>query len=174
LKLYPNLTNTLLLIFICVLIKYNHSTVTKGKIMLDSIKEAAENFCIHQIQKPHKLQDGATQKRTLIAYIDIISEDGKKYRAYIASDTAFMQRVSKLFLEEEESDEETLKDMTLETANLIIGSAKVIAEELGLNQYTIGTPKFEKIGAFDFDVDNAQTIKVDNDELTIAIKEMDV
>ncbi len=142
--------------------------------MLDSIKEAAENFCIHQIQEPHELQDGATQKRTLIAYIDIVSEDSKKYRAYIASDTAFMQRISKLFLEEDESDEETLKDMTLETANLIIGSAKVMAEKLGLNQYTIGTPKFKKIGAFDFDVDNAQTIKVDNDELTIAIKEIDV
>ncbi len=141
--------------------------------MLDTIKEAAENFCIHQIREPHQLEDGSTQKRTLIAYIDIETEDGRKYRAYIASDAKFMQRVSKLFLEEDESDEETLKEMTLETANLIIGSAKVIAQEIGETEYTISTPKFEKIGTFDFDVDNAKTIKIDNDELTIAIKEID-
>ena len=141
--------------------------------MLDTIKEAAENFCVHQIREPHKIQEGSTQKRTLIAYIDIDTQESKKYRAYIASDEDFMQRVSKLFLEEDQSDEETLKDMTLETANLIIGSAKVIAEETTENPYTIGTPKFEKVGEFDFDVDDAQTIKIDNDELTIAIKEID-
>jgi len=124
--------------------------------MLNTIKEAAENFCIHQIRQPHELKDGSTQKRTLIAYIDIDTRDNKKHRVYIASDTDFMQRVSKLFLEEDKSDEETLKDMTLETANLIIGSAKVIAEETSKNPYTIGTPKFEKVGAFDFDVDDAK------------------
>ena len=141
--------------------------------MLDTIKEAAENFCIHQIREPHELKEGSTQKRTLIAYIDIDTQDNKKYRVYIASDKEFMQRISKLFLEEDESDEETLKDMTLETANLIIGSAKVIAEKISKNPYAIGTPQFEKIGTFNFDVDDSQTIRVDNDEFTIAIKEID-
>ena len=141
--------------------------------MLDTIKEAAENFCIHQIREPHELKDGSTDKRTLIAYIDIDTQDNKKHRVYIASDKEFMQRVSKLFLEEDESDEETLKDMTLETANLIIGSAKVIAEEISNNPYTIGTPKFEKIGEFNFDVDDSKTIKIGDDELTVAIKEID-
>ena len=140
--------------------------------MLDTIKKAAENFCVHQIREPHEIKKGSTQKRTLIAYIDIDTQDNKKHRVYIASDADFMQRISKLFLEEEKSDEETLKDMTLETANLIIGSAKVIAEESNDDAYTIGTPKFEKIDKFDFDFDDAQTIKIGNDELTIAIKEM--
>jgi hypothetical protein len=142
--------------------------------MLNTIKRAAENFCIHQICEPHELIDGSTQKRTLIAYIDIDTLNNKKYRVYIASDENFMQRISKLFLEEDESDEETLKDMTLETTNLIVGSAKVIAEESNINQYTIGIPQFDKIGEFDFDFDEAQTIKVNNDELTVAIKELDV
>ena len=141
--------------------------------MLDTIKEAAENFCIHQIREPHEVQKGSTQKRTLIAYIDIDTQESKKYRVYLAADKDFMQRVSKLFLEEDESDEETLQDMTLETANLIIGSAKVIAEETTKDPFTIGTPEFEKIGEFDFDIDDAQTIKIDKDELTIAIKELD-
>jgi hypothetical protein len=83
-----------------------------------------------------------------------------------------MQRISKLFLEEDKSSEETLIDMTLETANLIVGSAKVIAEETNQNPYTINTPHFEKIGIFDFDYNQAKTIKIENDELTIAIKEL--
>ncbi|SFV61170.1 hypothetical protein MNB_SM-6-231 [hydrothermal vent metagenome] len=140
--------------------------------MLDTIKEAAENFCIHQIREPHDLDDAPTQKRTFIAYIDIDTQDGKKERVYIAADKDFMQRVAKLFLEEDASDEETLKDMTLETANLIIGSAKVIAEDTTKNSFTIGTPHFEKIDTFDFPVDEVKTIKVGNDELTIAIKEL--
>ena len=161
------------LILVCVSIKYNLKTTKTGKDMLDTIKEAAENFCIHQIREPHELKDGVTKKRTLIAYIDIDTQESKKHRVYIASDKGFMQRVSKLFLEEDESDEETLKDMTLETANLIIGSAKVIAQDGNSVAYDIGTPHFEKIGEFDFDIDESKTLRVDDDELTIAIKELD-
>ena len=140
--------------------------------MLTTIEKATENFCIHQIREKYTVNDGISQKRTLIAYIDINVEDATKHRVYIASDSAFMQRVSSLFLEEEKSDDKTLIDMTLETANLIIGSAKVLAEEEGKNPYTIGTPSFEKIGEFDFDFDNAKTIVVGEDEITIAIKEI--
>jgi len=141
--------------------------------MLNSVKEAAEHFCTHQIGASCEIKEAPTDKRTLIAYIDIQAQDGSQYRVYIASDNDFMQRVSKLFLEEDKSDENTLKDMTLETANLIVGSAKVIAEELGI-PYTIGTPHFEKIGMFDFDYDELKVIHIDNDELIIAIKELDV
>lgn len=140
--------------------------------MLKSIIKASENFCIHQIRQPHEINDGATQTRTLIAYIDIDTLDSKKFRVYIASEHGFIQKVSKLFLEEDESDEETLIDMLLETANLIVGSAKVIAEEENVNPYTINTPFFEKIDTFDFAYDEAKTIKVDNDNVTIAIKEI--
>jgi len=141
--------------------------------MLDTIKKAAENFCLHQIREPHTIKEGATKNRTLIAYIDVETEDNKKYRVYIASDKAFMQRVSQLFLEEDESDDETLKDMTLETANLIIGSAKVIAQESSEASFVISTPKFEKIGDFDFEVDQSIIMQVGDDELCIAIKELD-
>ena len=140
--------------------------------MLTTIKKAIENFCIHQIRESHSVSEGFSKKRTLIAYIDIEAKDTTKHRVYIASDEAFMQRVSYLFLEEEKSDEKTLIDMTLETANLIIGSAKVIAEELAQNPYTIGTPHFIKIGFFDLEHDNAHTIKINKDEITIAIKEL--
>lgn len=140
--------------------------------MFTTIKKATENFCIHQIRESHSVSEGFSKKRTLIAYIDIEAEDTTKHRVYIASDEAFMQRVTYLFLEEKKSDEETLIDMTLETANLIIGSAKVIAEELAQNPYTISAPHFIKIGIFDLEHDNAHTITINNDEITIAIKEL--
>ena len=140
--------------------------------MLKTIIKASENFCIHQIRLPHQVNDGATQKRTLIAYIDIDTSDKKKYRVYIASEQGFIQKVSQLFLEEDESDEETLIDMLLETTNLIVGSAKVIAEEEDENPYTINTPFFAKVDTFDFAYDDAKTIKIDNDDIIIAIKEL--
>lgn len=72
-----------------------------------------------------------------------------------------MQRISKVFLEEDNSDEETLIDMALETTNLIVGSAKVIAEEADENPYTINTPHFEKIDNFNFEYDEAKVIKIE-------------
>ena len=141
--------------------------------MLKDIITAAENFCIHQIREGYSLCDENNKKRTLIAYIDIQRDDSKKFRVYIAPDEGFAQRVSKLYLEEDESDEETLKDMTLELANLIVGSAKVIAEEANINPFTISTPNFEKIGDFDFEYDQMKIISVENDKLIVAIKEIE-
>jgi len=64
--------------------------------------------------------------------------------------------------------------MTLETTNLIVGSAKVIAEEADENPYTIATPHFVKTDVFDFEYDQVKLIMVENDEMLIAIKELDV
>ena len=142
--------------------------------MLKTVEIAAENFCIHQIRENHTVTEGVSKKKTFIAYIDIETFDSKKHRVYIASDTNFMQKISKLFLEEDESDEETLIDMTLETANLIIGSAKVIAEELNKNPYTISTPHFVKIDTFDLEFDEIKSIQLTKEEtITVAIKEID-
>jgi hypothetical protein len=138
--------------------------------MLHTIIQATQNFCTHQIRLESTLDDRVTKKRTLIAYIDIDTQETKRYRVYLACEEGFIQKVSKLFLEEDESDEETLIDMALEMTNLIIGSAKVISEESN-NPYTINTPFFEKIGTFDFDYDQAKSVIVGEDELTIAIKE---
>lgn len=141
--------------------------------MLTTIIKASENFCIHQIRVPHEIHENILKDRTLIAYIDIeMLSDKKNHRVYLGATQGFTQRISTLFLEEEESDEETLIDMILETANLIVGSAKVIAEEEDNNPFIIKTPHFERIDVFDFDYDQFKVIKVENDEMIIAIKEL--
>jgi CheY-specific phosphatase CheX len=140
--------------------------------MLKSIIIATENFCIHQIREKHTLNDSIPNTKTFIAYIDIEANDSKKYRVYIAVNHGFAQRVSKLYLEEDESDEETLTDMVLELTNLIIGSAKVLAENEGKNPFNISTPNFEKIDIFDYEYEDSKVIKVDKDEIIVAIKEI--
>ena len=140
--------------------------------MLKTILKASENFCIHQIRLNYTINSEISKKRTLIAYIDIQTQASRKYRVYIAAEENFMQRISKLFLEEDESDEETLIDMALETANLIVGSAKVIAEEENINSYMINTPYFIKLDIFDFEYDDLKVIRVENDAMIVAIKEL--
>lgn len=140
--------------------------------MLKEIIEASQNFCIHQIRAPYEIGDGISDMRTLIAYVDIKGLGGLTHRVYIGASPSFAQRVSTLFLEELESDEETLIDMTLELTNLIAGSAKVLASENDEEGYTMSTPHFQKIDIFDIEYDNAKTVKVENDEMIIAIKEL--
>jgi len=140
--------------------------------MLSTILEATENFCIHQIRVPHTLSDDISKDKTLIAYIDIeMQDDSKNHRIYLGACPNFAQRISTIFLEEDESDEETLMDMMLETANLIVGSAKVISEE-STQPFIIKTPHFEKIDIFDFPYDEAKLLKIENDKMIIAIKEL--
>ncbi|WP_457744463.1 chemotaxis protein CheX [Sulfurimonas sp.] len=141
--------------------------------MLNSIETAAKNFCIHQLAMECNSIDINIQKRTFIAYIDISLKDNSKYRAYIAANESFIQSVATLFLEEEKSDKDTLQDMALETANLIVGSAKVIAED-SAQPYEIGTPNFYTIDVFDLAYDEIKVLSSGNNELILAIKELDV
>lgn len=141
--------------------------------MINTILKAGENFCIHQIRLPYKISDTIKKTRTLIASIDIDTNEGTKHRVYVAAELAFVQRISKLFLEEDESDEETLIDMALETVNLIVGSAKVLAQGTNENSFTINTPIFEKIDTFEYSYDEAKMIQIDNDLIIFAIKAID-
>ncbi len=140
--------------------------------MLNNIITASANFCIHQIREPHKIIDTIPNKKTIIVYIDIETNNIKKYRIYLASDFNFMQRISYIFLEETDCDEQTLVDMALETANLIIGSAKVIAEDENKNTFIMKTPHFVKIDKYDLEYDDFKVFKIGDDELLISIKEL--
>ena len=138
--------------------------------MLPIILQAAENFCIHQIGLPYTTKDTSDKKRTLIAYLDIETHSGDKHRAYFGCDNVLIQHIAEIYLGEEKSDEETLTDMLLETTNMIIGSAKVIAETSDINPFTISTPHFLQEDYFTMPYDGMHTVQIANGEMMIAIK----
>lgn len=138
--------------------------------MLSYIIKAAENFCIHQIRLPHRIEPLSQKKRTLIAYLDIEESTGEKHRAYIGCDDVLLQCITEIFLGEETSDQETLRDMLLETTNMIVGSAKVLCEESSSHPFTISTPHFHSNDYFTTDTQEGHTFHVADGEMLIALK----
>lgn len=76
----------------------------------------------------------------------------------------------KFFLGEELSDTETLRDMLLETTNMIVGSAKVLAQEQVKNSFTIPAPHFFDHNQFTPTTDENYAFAVGEGEVTIATK----
>lgn len=141
--------------------------------MLPIIVEAATNFCLHQIRLPYDFLAEPSKKRTLIAYIDVEATNGEMHRAYIGCDEMLIQTIAEIFLGEDESDEQTLVDMLLETTNMIVGNAKVLAGELYETAITISTPFIlsqEEIK--NLQLDNSKYIGVDGGEMTIGLQRL--
>ncbi len=141
--------------------------------MLPIIVEAAENFCLHQIRLPYTLSDQFSEKRTLLAYIDVETANQETYRTYVGCDETLIQTIAEIFLGEEMSDEQTLSDMLLETTNMIVGSAKVLAGEAYQSVMSIATPFLVSSDEDQTDrLDAVQHINVNGSELTIGIKRL--
>ncbi|HEX5330230.1 chemotaxis protein CheX [Sulfuricurvum sp.] len=141
--------------------------------MLPIIIEAAINFCLHQIRLPYDLLSASAKKRTLLAYIDFETKDGEMHRAYIGCDEMLIQSIAEIFLGEEDSDEETLSDMLLETTNMIVGNAKVLAGELYETAMTISTPFIlsdEECATLQ--LDELQCIGINGGEMTIGLQRL--
>ena len=138
--------------------------------MLSLILQAAENFCIHQIRESHETQECIPKKRTLIAYLDIEVHSGEKYRTYVGCDEILLQCITEIFLGEETSDTETLRDMLLETTNMIVGSAKVLSGESCIHSFTISTPHYMSDDVSTIAFDECSTLCVAGGEMLIAFK----
>jgi len=141
--------------------------------MLPIIVEAATNFFLHQIRLPYDFRDSTRKKRTLFAYIDIETTNGEIHRAYIGCDPILIQTIAEIFLGEDESDEQTLIDMLLETTNMIVGSAKVLAGELYETTLSIATPFLlsdEEVSAVQ--LGNSKCIGINGGEMTIALQRL--
>ena len=118
--------------------------------MIHYLKEAAKNFTIHQIREEFTLTQKDESLRTVIAYIDTDHGDNKTVRVYVCVENSLLKKITELLLMEEVDDKETLCEMALETSNLIIGSAKVLAEEAGTH-FSISTPHQSNESIDDFD-----------------------
>ncbi len=140
--------------------------------MIHYIETAAQNFSSHQLESSFEKITTPPKVRTFIVYIDVNMAKGGSNRVYLACDEALMKQIAELFLDEAIDDEETLKDFALETANMVIGSAKVIAEEEDVEPFSISTPIFEKFDYFDFSYDEISSLKINNHTAIIATKEI--
>jgi hypothetical protein len=140
--------------------------------MLAIIVHAAENFCIHQLRLPYHRINDSSKKRTFLAYIDIEAKDGTFQRVYIGCDHSLIQTIAETFLGEDESDEQTLIDMLLETTNMIVGSAKVLAEESYQTSMNIMTPFFVSDENSEGDPEEIQSLSIETGEMMIALKRL--
>lgn len=139
--------------------------------MLSIIKQAAINFCEHQIRQNYEILSTVPKMRMLIASIEITKNESV-HLVYVAISHRLLQELCEIFLFENQSDEQTLQDMLLETTNMIVGSAKVIAQENNCDEvFSIATPNFVDTKEFDFTVDKYVTLFINQENLLIAIKE---
>ena len=141
--------------------------------MLQTILKAASNFCREQLgaEKIEVYETKQLENGALVAYIDIETRQNGKYRVYLAAKKEFIQFVAHVFLEEDESDEETIMDMAQECTNLIVGSAKVIASKNGVD-FTISTPHLEMVETFTYKFDESALLECNGKTLFIALSKM--
>ena len=116
--------------------------------MISIIIEAAENFLHNQIDLQTQKTDTLTQVRTVIATIDVKMDDGEIKTVYLGFNEGLIKEIVSVYLMEDDADDETMKDMALESTNMIVGSAKVLAEEAQKEHFMITTPTFKAIEEF--------------------------
>ena len=143
--------------------------------MISIIIEAAENFLHNQIELPTKKSnslDTASQMRTVIASIDVKMDDGDVKTVYLGFNEALIKEIVSVYLMEDNADDTTMQDMALESTNMIVGSAKVLAEEADKEHFMITTPKFKAIEEFNnCTCSNISVLSTSKDSLVIGIKE---
>ena len=119
--------------------------------MISIIVEAAENFLQNQIElQTEKLEnlDTLSQLRTVIASIDVQMDSGETKTVFLGFNEALIKAIVSVYLMEDDADEQTMQDMALESTNMIVGSAKVLAEKAEKSHFIITTPKFKAIEEF--------------------------
>jgi len=116
--------------------------------MVSIIIQAAENFLRDQIQLVPEKADELSQLRTVIAFIDVKMDDGAVKTVYLGFNEALLKEIVSVYLFEDEADVQTMIDMALESTNMIVGSAKVLAEQAEKEHFMITTPEFKAIEEF--------------------------
>ena len=139
--------------------------------MISLIIEAAENFLHNQIELKTEKTDTLSQVRTVIASIDIKMDNGETKSVYLGFNEALIKEIVSVYLMEDDADDQTMKDMALESTNMIVGSAKVLAEEAQKEHFMITTPKFKAIEEFDnCGCSERSILKTPKEDLVIGIK----
>lgn len=143
--------------------------------MISIIIEAAENFLHNQIE----LQTEKTKNikeienlRTIIASIDVKMDYGEIKTVYIGYNEELIEAIVSVYLMEDNTDEDTMIDMALESTNMIVGSAKVLAEEAEKEHFMITTPEFKEVAQFKQNkCSEISILNTEKEALIIAIKD---
>jgi len=142
--------------------------------MISVIIEAAENFLHNQIElTTEKSNDMSSLKevRTVIASIEVKMDDGETKTVYLGFNESLIKEIVSVYLMEDDADDDTMQDMALESTNMIVGSAKVLAEEAQNEHFIITTPEFKAIEEFQNCLcSDVSIISTQKDSLVIGIK----
>ena len=139
--------------------------------MISLIIEAAENFLHNQIELKTDKTDKLTKVRTVIASIDVKMDDGELKTVYLGFNEGLIKEIVSVYLCEDDADEQTMQDMALESTNMIVGSAKVLAEAAEKEHFMITTPKFKAIEEFgNCQCSDFSILQTDKEALVIGIK----
>ncbi len=139
--------------------------------MVSLIIQAAENFLRDQIQLVPEEADALSQLRTVIASIDVKMDNGEIKSVYLGFNEALLKEIVSVYLFEDETDEKTMIDMALESTNMIVGSAKILAEQAEKEHFMITTPVFKAIEEFqNCQCSEFSVLNTSKDSLIIGIK----
>ena len=108
-------------------------------MLRESLIEATQFFSHEVLGSEVSLFDYSPTHSAYAAMIDVNGDVNATVTVYINKKS--LTRMAFLFLFEENPDEKALEDLIKEIANLIVGKAKVIAQEKSL-AFDIGTPEF--------------------------------
>ena len=142
--------------------------------MISLIIEAAENFLHNQIElKTEKSSniDSLPEMRTVIASINVKMDDGEIRTVYLGFHEQLIKEIVSVYLMEDDADDATMQDMALESTNMIVGSAKVLAEAAEKEHFMITTPEFIAIEEFNnCSCTEISVLNTAKDSLVIGIK----
>jgi hypothetical protein len=124
--------------------------------MINFIIEASKNFVTHQMREKAEKSNIKieTKNDSIYTFIDV-NYLGSSLQVHINYEKNVLSQITLLMLGEEDDSLESLTEMALETTNMLVGSAKVLAEESS-QSCTISTPHksdkttFENINQNDF------------------------
>ncbi len=138
--------------------------------MITVISQAVKNFSTHQLSATCKDNSDTSQMRTVVAYIDINVVESQCYRVWVAYSYVLLQQIAQIYLAEDESDDETLQEMALETTNMLIGSAKTLASESS-TPFDIKTPHLSENKNLELGEANSLNLLINDEPLQVLIEE---
>jgi len=137
--------------------------------MIHYITKAIHEYSKHQLSLSSEVskcpQNFADESATILTYIYIMNDKNKKFKVSISYQKKLLQEIVSIFLMEDDADDATLQEMALETTNMLVGSAKIIAVE-DENPFNIETPFLDT----EFDYTSADAVKIDAYFLCITIE----